>query len=277
MATAHPDPKARQASLNGIRMAFTDEGQGTALLLVHGFPLNRHAWRRQVEAFRGTCRVIAPDLRGMGESSGTPGPVAMTRFAEDLHALVEHLEAGPVILVGHSMGGYVALAFAKAFAGDLQGLVLVGTRAGADSPQAAVARRETAEQVRLLGPSAMAEGMAAKMLSPENHDAAMAAEVRALMAPSSQEGLIGALLGMADRPDANAWIGEIAVPTLVIAGADDAIIPPGESEAMARALPAARLKLIPRAGHLVPWEAAEAFNGALREWLPGSTGQAASK
>ena len=270
MASAHPDKQTGKASLNGIQMAFTDEGKGTALLLVHGFPLNRHAWCRQTEAFKGTCRVIAPDLRGMGESGGTPGPVEMSRFAGDLHALVEHLGAGPVILVGHSMGGYVALAFAKAFAGALRGLVLVGTKAGPDSPQAAAARRATAEQVRAEGPSGMVEAMAAKMLSGANHDAAMAAAVRGLMAPPRPEGFIGALLGMAVRPDAGAWLGEIRVPTLVIAGADDAIIPPGESEAMARAIPGAELKLIPKAGHLVPFEAAEAFNGAIRDWLSRS-------
>ena len=71
--------------------------------------------------------MVVPDLRGLGESEATEGPVSMDRFAEDLHALLLHLNTGPVILVGHSMGGYVALAFAKAFPQDLQGLVLVGT------------------------------------------------------------------------------------------------------------------------------------------------------
>ncbi len=256
------------ANVNGIEMAYTDEGAGEALLLVHGFPLNRLAWSRQVEAFKATFRVIAPDLRGLGESGGTVGAVAMGRFAEDLNALALQLGAGPVIMAGHSMGGYVALAFAKAFPQCLRGLVLAGTKAGADSPEAAAARRATADRVRAENRvTVVVEAMAAKMLSASNADSAMAASVRGFMASSRPEGLVGALLGMAERPDAKAWLGQIQVPTLVVAGLDDTIIPPAESEALAKAIPGARLELIPRAGHLVAFERADAFNNAMSAWL----------
>jgi pimeloyl-ACP methyl ester carboxylesterase len=256
-----------RTNVNGLGMEYTDQGAGRALLLVHGFPLDRRAWSHQVAAFQLDHRVIAPDLRGLGESEGTVGPVAMSRYAEDLQALVLKLGAGPVILVGHSMGGYVALAFAKAFPRTLQALVLVGTKAGADTPAAAAARRASAEQVRKEGCSVVLEAMAAKMLSPGNTDAAMATAVRSLMARSRPEGVMAALLGMAERPDATAWLGEIRVPTLVVAGADDAIMPPGEAESLAKAIPGARLQLIPRAGHLVAFEQPSAFNAALRSLL----------
>lgn len=256
-----------RARINGIEMTFTDEGQGSTLLFVHGFPLSRGAWSKQVEAFKPDYRVIAPDLRGLGESEATAGPVSMLRFAEDLYALSQHLDCGPVILAGHSMGGYVAMAFAKAFPQALRKLVLVGTRSGADSPQGAAARRATAEKVRAEGSSVVVDAMAPKMLSTGNTDAAMAASVRGFMAPSKPEGVIAALLGMADRPDAGAWLSEIRVPTLVIAGLDDTIIPPSESEALAKAIPDAQLRFIPNAGHLVAYEQAEDFNRAVRIWL----------
>ena len=257
------------AKVNGITVAYTDEGKGPSLLFVHGFPLSRATWGRQVDAFRSNHRVIAPDLRGLGESEATAGPVSMDLYAEDLFALVQHLGTGPVTLVGHSMGGYVALAFAKAFPQALQGLVLVGTKSGADTPEAAAGRRATAEKVRLEGSSLVVNAMATKMLSPHNADATMAASVRGFMAPSKPEGVIGALLGMAERPDAGAWLGAIKARTLVITGAEDSIIPPSESEALARAIPGARLKLIPHAGHLVAFEQPEAFNKALAAWLDG--------
>ncbi len=253
--------------LNGIEIAYTDEGQGPALLLVHGFPLSRGAWSRQVEVFKKNYRVIAPDLRGLGESEATVGAVAMSRFAEDLHALIQRLDAGPVILAGHSMGGYVALAFAKAYPQMLQKLVLVGTRAGADTPETAAARRATAEKVRVEGASVVVEAMAPKMLAASNKDENMAAAVRNLMSPSKPEGVIGALLGMAERPDAQAWLGEIRVPTLVITGADDTLIPPSESEVLAKGIPGAQLKLISKAGHLVAFEQAEVFNDFLLAFL----------
>lgn len=256
-----------RARINGIEMAFTDEGQGPTLLFVHGFPLSRGAWSKQVEAFKSNYRVIAPDLRGLGESEATAGPVSMLRFAEDLYALSQHLEAGPVILAGHSMGGYVAMAFAKAFPQALRKLALVGTRSGADSPEGVAGRRATAEKVRANGSSVVVDAMAPKMLSASNTDAVMAASVRGFMAPSKPEGIIAALLGMADRPDAGAWLGEIRVPTLVIAGLDDTIIPPSESEALAKAIPGAMLRFIPNAGHLVAYEQADDFNQALRTWL----------
>lgn len=255
-----------RVAVNGIQVAYTDTGEGVPLLLIHGFPLSRGAWSKQVEAFKTSYRVIAPDLRGLGESEATAGAVPMSRYAEDLHALLQRLDTAPAVLVGHSMGGYVALAFAKAFPKALRALVLVGTKAGADTPAVAAARRATAEKVRTEGCSVVVNAMAPKMLSDGNADAGMAAAVRGFMAHSKPDGVIGALLGMAERPDAGAWLGKIRVPTLVIAGLDDTIIPPSESEALAKAIPGAQLKLIPKAGHLVAFEQAEAFNAALLDW-----------
>ncbi|MDP2874735.1 MAG: alpha/beta hydrolase [Holophaga sp.] len=259
-------------NVRDIQIAYTDRGSGIPLVFLHGFPLNRDAWSKQVDAFRIAFRVIVPDLRGFGESESSRGAVSMSCFAEDLLTLLQHLKTGPIILVGHSMGGYIALAFAKAFPQMLRGLVLVGTKAAADSPEAAEARRGTAEKVRLEGVSVVVDPMAVKMLSSSNTDSAMASSVRALMTSSKSEGLVSALLGMAERQDAGAWLETITVPTLIITGADDMIIPPGESEVLAKAIPNATLKVIPEAGHLVAFEQADAFNEILREWfsLPSS-------
>jgi pimeloyl-ACP methyl ester carboxylesterase len=256
---------------NGINSAFTDAGEGLPLVFIHGFPLSRGAWSRQVAAFQAKYRVIAPDLRGFGESGASSGPVFMSRYAEDIHALLLHLGTGPVILAGHSMGGYVAMAFAKAFPDLVRGLVLVGTKAGGDAPEVAAARRTTAEKVRREGIASVVEAMAPKMLSASNPDAAMALAVRGLMQPASPDGVIGALLGMAERPDAGAWIGTIRVPTLVVAGADDILILPSESKSLATVIPDAQLTLIPRAGHLVAFEQPAAFNEALSDWLTWGT------
>lgn len=259
------------AMTNGIQSAFTDAGEGLPMVFIHGFPLSRGAWSKQVEAFQSKYRVIAPDLRGFGESGSSVGPVFMSRYAADIRALLVHLGTGPVILVGHSMGGYVALAFAKACPDLLRGLVLVGTKAGSDAPEVAAARRATAEKVRKEGIAPVVETMAPKMLSAANTDAGMALLVRGFMQPASQEGVIGALLGMADRPDAGDWIGTIRVPTLVVAGAEDILILPSESQTLAKGIPDAHLTLIPRAGHLVAFEQPEAFNEGLSTWLTWGT------
>jgi 3-oxoadipate enol-lactonase len=265
--------------LKSIALSTVDEGLGLPLVFVHGFPLSRGAWQKQIEAFRSTWRVIAPDLRGFGLSDTQPGSTTMAQYASDVHALLRQLTTGPVVLIGHSMGGYVALAFARQFPDMLCGLVLVGTKAGPDTTEGAAGRRATAGKVKAEGVQAVVESMAPRMLAAGNHDARMLEQVRGLMIRSTPAGVIGALLGMAERPDATATLAQVAVPTLVITGAEDTLVPPAESETLARAIRGAQLSLIPHAGHLVAFEQPDEFNRVLREWLSregvGSPGGAA--
>jgi pimeloyl-ACP methyl ester carboxylesterase len=258
-----------RTTVNGIELGYTDEGQGTPLVFVHGFPLSRGVWRKQIDAFRASHRAIALDLRGFGESTTPPGPTTIVQYAEDLESLLQELATGPVVLIGHSMGGYVALAFARRFPVMLRGLVLVGTKAGQDTPEAAAARRATAEQVKAEGVRGVIESMAPKMLAASNEDARLAAQVRGFMATARPDGVSSALLAMAERPDATPLLADITVPTLVVAGMDDTIIAPREAEKSAQAIRAAHLELISHAGHLVALERPEEFNRILKAWLAG--------
>ncbi len=253
--------------LNNIHLRYTDVGQGLPLVFLHGFPLSRDVWQKQIEALQSSARVIAPDLCGLGDSETPPGPTTMAQCAADLHALLEQLTTGPVVLIGHSMGGYVALAYARQFPEMLRGLVLVSTKAGQDTAEAAAGRRLMAEKVKTKGVQVVVEAMAPKMLAAGNQDPRMVAAVLGFMAPSRPAGVIGALLGMAERPDAASLLPQIAVPTLIITGADDTLIPPAESETLAQAIRGAELKVIPRAGHLVTFEQPDEFNHVLTEWL----------
>jgi 3-oxoadipate enol-lactonase len=240
-----------QATINGLKIAYTDEGKGTPIVFIHGFPLSRGAWQKQVEAFKSSNRVISKDLRGLGESEVRAGTNTMDQYAGDVHALLEQLKTGPIVLVGHSMGGYVALAFARRYPSMLKGLVLVGTKAGSDSAEVAAGRRSTADKVKAEGSKVVVDAMAPRMLSAKNSDAGAAAQVRSFMAGSQPDGVVGALLGMAERPDSTELLASIKVPTLIIAGADDVVIPPVESEKMATAVKGATYKIIPDAGHIV--------------------------
>ncbi len=256
-----------RTTVNDVGIGYADEGHGVPLLFVHGFPLSRGAWQKQVDALRASCRVIAPDLRGFGESQAGTGAIPMAQYADDLHALLQQLKTGPVVLIGHSMGGYVSFALLRRFPEMVSGLVLVSTRAGKDTPEAAAGRRATAEKVQAKGVEVVVEAMASKMLAADNHDRAMAEQVREFMVTSKPEGVIGALLGMAERPDATAEMAGISVPALVITGADDLLIPASESEKLAQAIPGSQLKIVPHAGHLVAFEQADKFNHMLKEWL----------
>lgn len=237
------------------------------LLFVHGFPLSRGAWQKQIDALRSSYRVIAPDLRGFGESEAGAGSVLMAQYADDLYVLLQQLKTGPVVVIGHSMGGYVSFAFLRQYPQMVRGLILVGTKAGKDTPEAAAGRRATAEKVQAKGVEVVIEAMAPKMLAADNHDQAMAKQVRGLMTSAKPAGVIGALLGMAERPDSTVELARISLPTLVITGADDTLIPAAESGKLAQAISSSQLNVIPQAGHLVAFEQADKFNQVLNEWL----------
>lgn len=255
------------ALVHGQQMAYTDEGKGPVLLFVHGFPLNGASWSQQSDAFKATNRVVVPDLPGFGGSEPLAGSATMARYAEGLFTLCQHLETGPIVMVGHSMGGYIALAFARAYPLFLRGLVLVSTKAGADEPGVAAGRREMAAKVQGGGIEAVAKGLAPKMLSATPSNQAMVLAVHNIIWTSRPQGVVSALLGMADRPDQRGHLDELRIPTLVVTGAGDALIPPSESSDLALGIPGAVLAVIPEAGHLVAYEQPPAFNEALKAWL----------
>lgn len=256
-----------QTTVNSSILSVDDMGVGLPLVFLHGFPLNRRVWQKQIAAFQASYRVIAPDLRGFGMSACQPGETTMALYAADVQALLQPITTGPIVLIGHSMGGYVALDYARQFPDMLCGLVLVSTKASDDITEVATGRRAMAEQVKTEGVHVVVETMASKMLTAAHQDSLMMEQVRGFMTWSKPAGVIGALLGMADRQDLTSLLERLVVPTLVISGADDLLISPSESEKMARAIRGAELSVIPRAGHLVAFEQPDEFNRILQAWL----------
>lgn len=257
------------ANINDTRLSFVDEGQGQPILLVHGFPLSRAIWQPQIEALSKYFRVIAPDLRGHAESEAPDGVYDMNIFANDLEALLEARQCGPVVLVGHSMGGYISFDFYRRYTQKVRGLVLFCTRAGADSEEGKASRENLAQRAEREGAAAVAEQMLPKMLAAATTSSRpdLVAQVRQIMLATSIYGMAGALRGMAARPSSVDLLPKIAAPTLVIAGTGDLIIPAEEAEAMARAIPNAQLRLISKAGHLASLENASEVNAILQNFL----------
>jgi len=251
-------------------MVYEDRGRGQPVLLIHGYPLNRTLWEPQIEELAAPVRLIAPDLRGHGKSDPVPGPYSMDLLADDCHALLETMKVTqPVIVAGLSMGGYVAFAFYRKYAARVAGLVLAATRPGPDSPEGQANRDKSAALAREKGVDAVVEAMLPKMLSPKSYEAKpeVVARARRIMATASLEGVVGALMGMKERPDSTPTLSQIDKPTLILHGADDQLIPPKEAEAMQAAIKNSTLKILPEAGHLLNLEQPELFNQALRDFL----------
>jgi len=254
-----------------MRLAYSDEGTGPPVVLLHGFPLSRFMWREQISELAPSYRIVAPDLRGHGDSPAPPGVYTMDEMADDVLELVDALEiAGPIVLGGLSMGGYVAFSIMAHYPHRIRGLILMDTRASADSPEAARDREATAQAVLDAGSAhPVVEKMVPRLFAkatlsehPERIE-----PLRALMEKSSPHGIAGALRGMAIRPDRRPMLGQISVPTLVVVGEEDVITPPDEVKGLSDAIVGSRLVVIPEAGHMAPYENPAAANKAILEFL----------
>jgi 3-oxoadipate enol-lactonase len=253
-------------------MSYIEEGSGRPLLLIHGFPLSKAIWEPQFDGLAGAARLLAPDLRGHGNSEATPGPYSMDMLADDCLVLLDSLGVKqPAVVCGLSMGGYAALAFARKYPSRLAGLILAATRAGADSAEGKTNREKMATRVREDGIQSVVLSMLPKMLAPKTYETnpALVERVKDIMEETSPQGMIAALLGMRDRPDATQSLGRIEVPVLILHGADDQLIPAAEAESMHSAVRGSRLEILPEAGHLLNMEQPELFNQAVRNFLAG--------
>ena len=249
-------------------LSYDDRGRGPALVFLHGFPLDRRMWEAQTAALSDHCRVIAPDLRGFGRS-GRTDPFTIESLADDIHVFLAQLVAKPCVLAGLSMGGYVALAYAKKYPGDLRGLMLVDTKAEADTPEARAGRAKMIELARTQGASAVADQMLPKMLAPGTQQSRpeVTRSLRRLMEECNPQTIEYALAAMRDRPDRSGELASIKAPTLVIVGDADAITPPEGAERMAKAIPGAKFELVRGAGHMAPMEQPEQVNRVMEEFL----------
>lgn len=229
-------------------------GEGPAVLFIHGFPFDRTMWRHQIGALR-RWRRIAPDLRGVGDSSGAAHSIA--RHADDVVAVLDAAGAARAVVVGLSMGGYIALELLRRHPGRVRGLALCCTRATADSPEARAGREDGIARVRSGGAGAVVDGLVPKLLAPDGEPgrrAELEREIREMGARWTAAGMIGALEAMRDREDATPVLDAVSVPALVMAGAEDAIIPADDMRALSEHVPGSRWAVVPDAGHLAPLE-----------------------
>ena len=262
-------PEPRRITVNGVNLAVDVAGSGPAVLFIHGYPLDRTIWRHQLEHLDGFQR-ITPDLRGMGLSDAPDLGYSMSTYAEDLAALLDTLGVDEVVLAGLSMGGYVALEFLRKWRSRVRGLMLVDTRAGADSPEGRRGRDAAAAAARERGTAAVADAMLPKLFAGETAPEVGPAwnRIEAMIHATPVPGIVGALSAMRDRPDSSDLLPTLAgLPVLVVTGETDRIIPADAARAMADAIPGARLEVIAGAGHLPPVEQPEETTRVIAEFL----------
>jgi len=266
MATRH------HVAVGDTRLAVHTAGSGIPLVLLHAFPLDHVMWQRQA-TLAERVRLIVPDLRGFGGSGGSvPGSIA--QLADDTVALLDALHvAGPAVICGISMGGYIAQHVAARHPHRVAAVILADTRFEADSAEARAGRADLAAKVGRLGLGILADAMIPRLLADSDEARAAAdrpaieAILRQSITSQSVATVQAALAALGDRPDMTESMRSLQVPTLLVAGAEDAITPRECLEAAEALLPNAKLLIVPAAGHLPPLEQPEVFNAAVLEFL----------
>ena len=249
-----------KVNVNGIQLAYTRSGDGPPLALLHGFPVDHHLWDEVVPLLENSFDVIRPDLRGFGESTTVDSAYGMDDYASDLAGLLDQLEIQKAAIVGHSMGGYVALAFARLYPERVTGLGLVSSQVLADAPERKEGRYKSAADVAANGIGSVVDAMTSKFTTDER----LQARARASMQQQQPAAYVGALKAMAERVDSTPLLSAFDFPVVIIHGDADALIPIDRAREVKAALPQAHLVEIPGAGHIPMLEARERTAEALK-------------
>lgn len=251
--------------VNGIRLSYERRGMGTPMVLLHGYPLDHQIWDDVLPLLADTFELIVPDLRGFGGSSTVDSFSAIEDYAADIAALLDQLEIQKAAIVGHSMGGYVALAFARLYPDRITGLGLVSSQVLADPPDRKEGRYKSAAEVADKGIAGVVAVMAPKFTS----DTRLQEYAKQVMERQQPAGYISALKAMAERVDSTTLLSSLNVPVVLVHGDADALIPVDRAREVKAAIPDAHLVEISGSGHVPMMEAPQKTADALK-YLAGA-------
>lgn len=262
-------------SVSGFTLSYDDFGTGDVpVIFLHGFPFNRTMWKPQIEFLKSSHRVIAPDLRGFGESKDEETPLSISLFTDDLIQFMDSLKIDKAILCGLSMGGYIALAAQQKFPDRFEALILCDTQCIADTPEAKEKRLDTIKQIKAKGPEEFNEKFIKSVFYEDSLKTKpeLVKELSAVVYTNSEHILTAGLTALANRTETCSTLKDIEIPTLILCGSDDAVTPLKQSEAMHKEISASVLVVIHRAGHVSNLEQPDIFNQHLLDFLASLNG-----
>ena len=247
-------------NVDGLDIAYIRRGKGTPLVLIHGYPLDRSIWDDVAPLLSDDFDLIIPDLRGFGGSDLIEADQSIIDYASDIAGLLTHMRIRKAYLAGHSMGGYVALAFAREYPARVAGLGMVSSQVAADSPERRDGRYATAKQVIEDGVGPVVEAMAPKLSA----DLKIQESVRKTMQRQRPLAVASALKAMAERPDSADTFATFGFPVVIVHGDSDQLIPVERAREMKASLGSAHYAELTGVGHLPMLEKPEATAEALR-------------
>lgn len=238
--------------LQDSTMAYIDSGEGKPIVLLHGFCGSSTYWEFVIPTLSADFRVIAPDLPGHGRSEPLKGNSSIEDIADQVKKLLEALNLSEVTMFGHSLGGYITLAFAEKYSNQLKGYSLIHSTAFPDSEEAKKGRLANIEKINQSGIYSLIDGLVPKLFSPENQDENYVGTAMEIGYSTSAQGAIDALHAMKDRPDRNQVLESSTKPVLLVAGEQDQIIPAEKTFSVSK--DNIKHSLIKESGHMSMFE-----------------------
>lgn len=255
--------------VDGETLAYAEHGTGNAVVLIHGFLLDHSIWDGVTSKLAARARVLRPDVRGLGRSSVTPGPYLIETLAADVAALLDAKDIETATIVGHSLGGYIALAFFRMYRERVAALGLVGSRFAPDTPEAARQRYELADRAEREGIAPVVEAFLPRFFASRAYveNPQIIEKTKRLCEQTSPAGAAAHLRGAAVRVDARDLVEDIHLPFLFSIGDADAIMPQVEADNLVPLIPRARLQRIEGCGHMPMLEAPDQLTEGLEALL----------
>ena len=256
---------------NKISVSYNDEGLNEApvIIFIHGFPLNKSMWNKQMEALKDNYRVIAYDIRGHGKTDVGTLDFSIDLFVKDLLGFMDALKIEKTIICGLSMGGYIALNAIQNHPERFTALILCDTNCTADTPEAKEKRMNTIQSIKENGVEKLANDLLPNLFAPESFKTSSEeiVAVKEMIVNTSKESLYKSLNALANRKETCSKLAEIKVPVLILVGVEDKITPPEAAIAMQEKIKNPSLHIISNAGHLSNLENQEEFNSALKKFV----------
>jgi len=256
--------------INNFTISYDDLGEGTVpVIFLHGYPFDKTMWRPQIDFLQASNRVIAVDLRGFGGSKDEETSLSIGLFADDLIKFMNALSIDKAMICGLSMGGYIALNAVVRFPSRFEALILCDTQCSADTKEAKEKRYKSIDEINANGTAAFNEAFvksvfyAGSLLNKKE----IVESLRAVVFSNSQHIITTGLRVLADRAEICSSLHEIKIPTLIICGREDALIPLAKAEYMHDTIKDSILKVINHAGHVSNLEQAHEFNKHLCEFI----------
>ena len=259
----------KQFEYKGSTIRYIDEGTGSPVVLIHGFAEDASVWQGQIDRLAAHNRVLAPDLPGSGQSVYNPSLNTINHFADAIQALLGHENIGQCILLGHSMGGYITLAFAETYPQYLQGFGLVHSTAFADSEEKKQNRARGIQLIENHGAYSFIKNTTPNLFTTA-YKSQFGDRVAALVEQGnrfSQEALVQYYNAMMNRPDRTDVLRHSKVPVLFIAGQDDVAVPFSDSLKQLHLAATTQVCLLQQSGHMGMWEETEKTNNALTAFV----------